>query len=859
MNLKHKVHHCLQLKGYTAFVILLLLTTVRPFCFSQENSITIDFSKKGASVSPSMYGVFFEEINHAGDGGLYAEMIQNRGFEDKNVPANCKIVNGQLVPPIQPSYLTGKINHFSLPWDTTNKWPGWNIKTYGKAKVSAQLTTENPLNEGSPHSLELTITNAQPKEQVELINEGFWGIAVKKQERYQLRFYLRAEKDYSGNVIAKIRNPDDELDCKQELAVKADGAWHEYTSTLQSKKTDTKARFVLGFTGKGKVWVDYVSLFPEKTFKNRKNGLRQDVAQAIADLKPAFVRWPGGCNVEGLTLEDRVKWKETLGDPATRPGAFDLWGYCNSYGFGYHEYLQFCEDIGASAMFVCNAGLSCAYRNGDYCTDEELPLFIRDALDAIEYALGDTTTAWGRKRAENGHPSPFPLKYVEVGNENYGPVYARRFNVFYKAIKEKYPQITVISSLEFNHDVSLLTQTDLIDSYYYKNPAWFFAHTSLFDTLAHQPPFKIYVGAFACNQGVGNGTMEAALSEAAFMTGMEHNSDLVTMCSYAPLIENSNNRNWPVNLIWLNNHQVFGRSSYYVQKLFAENRPTVNLSTLLQSSGNDLPSPSFKGLVGLGTSQAQSVFSDFEIKETNRTTYKADWVNNPNDWEPAAGHWRVEGENYIQGDLERVRRSFLQNKVFDYYTIEVKARENKGSDGFCLIFGAEDYNNYYQLHIGADSGQYVYIEKIEGGIPSKVTTPVPFALKENQWYQVKATIHADEVECFINNQSVLKYTIRKQQNRFAIAGYDEQTNEIVLKVVNAEPVPFQTSIKLDNMGEIDPKGRVITLAAKNKNEENSFKDPTRITPQPKEFNGFSTHFSMEFKPWSLTVLRVKRK
>lgn len=859
MNRMRKVHNRLQLKGCAAFAVLLLLTMVQPFCFSQQNSITIDFSKKGARISPSMYGVFFEEINHAGDGGLYAEMIQNRGFEDKTIPPTCRIVNGRLIPPYKPSYLTGKINNWSMPWDTTNKWPGWTIKTYGKARLSAQLVSEDPLNEATPHSMELTIMNAQPKEQAELINDGFRGLSVKKQEKYLLRFYLRTDKDFYGNIIAKIRNTDDELDCKQEFTVKTDGSWHEYTCTLTSKKTDSNARFVLGFTGKGKVWVDYVSLFPEKTYKNRKNGLRPDIAQMIADLKPAFIRWPGGCIVEGFTLENRVKWKETLGDPVTRSGSFDLWGYRNSYGFGYHEYLQFCEDIGASAMYVCNAGLSCAYRNGDYCTDEELPTYISDALDAIEYALGDTTTTWGRKRAENGHPSAFPLKYIEVGNENYGPIYAERFNAFYKAIKAKYPQITVISSVEFNQDVSLLTQTDMIDPHYYKSPAWFFGHTSLFDTITHRPPFKVYVGEYACNQGVGNGNMEAALSEAAFMTGLERNSDLVTMCSYAPLIENSESRNWPVNLIWLNNHEVLGRSSYYVQKLFSENRPSINLSTLVQFSGNDLPKPSFKGMAGLGTSQAQVVFRDFTITETGGASYKADWVNNQNDWEPAEGHWRAEGETYVQGDLERLRRSFLQGKVFDNYTLEVKARKNKGSDGFCMLFGAEDYNNYYQLHIGADSGQYVYIEKIEGGVSSKVTAPVPFALKENQWYQIKATILADEVECFINNQSVLKYSIQKQPNRFAIAGYEEQTNEIILKVVNAEPVPFKTSIKLDNVGEIDPKGRIITLTAKNKNEENSFKDPTRIIPQTKDFSGVSNNFSMEFKPWSLTVLRVKRK
>jgi alpha-L-arabinofuranosidase len=842
-----------------SFLILVFLTACLIPGLSQQNLIKVDLSQKGASIPSSMYGVFFEEINHAGDGGLYAEMIRNRGFEDKDVPVTCTVEKDQLVPPHKPCYLTGKTSQWTMPWDTLNKWPGWSLKSYGVSKGFMKLTTDSPLNDATPHSMEIQILRAQPREQVELINEGYWGIAVAKGEKYNLHFYVRAEKGYTGNIIAKIRNEDDVLLCKQEFKIIHNGTWNEYKAILIAKKSDTKATFVLGFTAPGTVWVDYISLFPEKTFRNRKNGLREDVAQKIAGLKPAFVRWPGGCIVEGLTLADRVNWKETLGDPVSRPGVFDLWGYRNSYGFGYQEYLQFCEDIGASAMFVCNAGLSCAYRNGDYCSEDSLRFFVQDALDAIEYAIGDTTTAWGRKRALNGHPAPFPLKYIEVGNENYGALYASRFNAFYKAIKEKYPQITVISTIEYNDEVSLLHKTDMIDPHYYKNPMWFFQHSDMFDKKKPRPDFKVYVGEYACNQGVDSGNMEAALSEAAFMTGMERNSDLVTMCSYAPLIENSNAKNWPVNLIWLNNHAAIGRSSFYVQKMFAENRPDINVSTDLQLSGNDLPKSTFKGLVGLGTSKTKSSFKDFTVMQHGSTIYKADFVNNQNDWEPVSGHWRVEGDGYIQGDLEEHRCSFVRDKTFENCTIEVKARKNKGNEGFSLLFGGIDYKNYYQLHIGLNNGHSLLLEKVEGGFAMPVDTAIPFTVEENRWYDVKVAVNADEVECFIDGRSVLKYTIKEMEKRYAIAGIDTVTNEIVIKVVNAEPVAFRTSIKLEHAGDIEPKGRMITLSAKNKDEENSFKDPTKIYPQTEEYRGFSSDFKMEFKPWSLTVLRVKRK
>ena len=826
---------------------------------AQENLIKIDVAQKGAEISPSMYGVFFEEISHAGEGGLYAEMIQNRGFEDKNIPATCKVENGYLIPPRKPNYLKGTISDWKLPWDTINKWPGWSFKTYGTAKAFPKLTTNNPLHPASLHSMEIDIVRAQPKEQIELINEGFWGIAVQKGEKYNLRFYLKADKDYTGVVIAKLRGSDDAIIYKQDFAIKSYGNWNEYTCTFIAKRSDTKARFILGFTAKGKVWVDYVSLFPEKTFNNRKNGLRNDVAQMIASLKPAFIRWPGGCIVEGFTLEDRVKWKETLGDPMTRPGVFDLWGYRNSYGFGYHEYLQFCEDIGASAMFVCNAGLSCAYRNGDYCQEEEVPSFIQDALDAIEYAIGDTTTVWGKQRALNDHLAPFPLKYIEVGNENYGPFYAKRFNAFYKAIKEKYPQMIVISTIEDVKEMNLADKTDMFDPHFYKSPKWFYLNTKLFDTYQRMPNTKLYVGEFASNQGVGNGNMDAALSEAAFMTGMERNSDLVAMCSYAPLFENSNARNWPVNLIWLNNHKVFGRSSYYVQKLFAENRPTVNLVTSIQLNDSDLPKQTFKGLVGLGTNRAQVVYKDFVITQQDKSLFKADFVNKQNDWEPASGHWRVEGEAYVQGDLEEQRGTFVRNKTFDNYIVEVKARKVKGDEGFNLIIGGSDYANYYQFSVGKNGGTGVTIDKVEGGVAIPVTEAVTFKLEDNSWYTLKAIINGDEAECFINGQSVIKYRIKELNKRFAISGLDETKNEIVIKVVNAELTPFRTSIKIDNAGVIDAKGQIITLNASSKEDENTFKNPTKIYPQTEEYKGFSNDFKMEFKPFSLTVLRIKKK
>lgn len=291
--------------------------------------------------------------------------------------------------------------------------------------------------------------------------------------------------------------------------------------------------------------------------------------------------------------------EKTLGDPAARPGEYSTWGYRCSYGFGYYEMLQFCEDIGAKAMFVCNVGLGCQFRMGDACPDDKISYYLDDCMDAIEYALGDVTTEWGKRRAADGHAEPFPLQYVEIGNENWGPEYDRRFDLFYKAIKEKYPQLTLIyNEMPQRDGAPAIAKTDMIDPHWYVDPYFFFRNTTLFDTY-ERGKYTVYIGEYACNRGVGGGNMLGALSEAAFIGGMERNGDLVTMASYAPLFENRHDRNWATNLIWIDSDQVMGRSSYYVQKMAAENRPDYNVKSNI-TMHEAQPESVGKGHLGLG-------------------------------------------------------------------------------------------------------------------------------------------------------------------------------------------------------------------------------------------------------------------
>ena len=571
---------------------LLLSVSMLHFVFFAQNipsKITIDFKQKGAIVPPSMYGIFFEEINNAGDGGLYSEMILNRAFEDHTPPTGSVLRGNKYFLPSTPSYVTGLVKGQSAGWnnDSLQNWK-LNVPKAAQAYVSVQTVT--PLNSNSPHYAQLDILHATSKDPISLINGGYWGISVEKNKKYNLRFFANVGANYKGHITAVVRSDSGQIIASKIItSTKKTTGWVEYNSQFIPFDTNHNGTFELQFDAPVTVKLDFISLSPTDTYKNRPCGLRSDIVKMLEGLKPAFMRWPGGCVVEGATLENRIKWKETLGDPAQRKGEYMKWGYRNTYGFGYHEFLQFCEDMKMGGMFVANVGIACEFNNGDYCSEDAVDFFIQDALDAVEYAIGDANTTWGAKRVAAGHPKPYPLKYVQIGNENHGPIYEKRYSLFYARLKAAYPQIEMIfngvatgsGSLEVLKPKFSVNTIEIADYHWYDGPDWFFNNAFLFDKIQPRHDFKIYVGEYACHRKVGTGNLFGALSEAAFMMGMERNSDLITMTSYAPLFENSNRRKWPVNMMMLNNHQIIGRSSYYVQQLYANNRPSFNLSTHL--------------------------------------------------------------------------------------------------------------------------------------------------------------------------------------------------------------------------------------------------------------------------------------
>ena len=326
------------------------LVACTPGRIETDHLLTIDHAQKGADINQKMYGIFFEEINHSGDGALYAELIRNRNFEEHVLPSGTTYKDGFAHAPHKKNYMTGEYSDWKTKWDIdTLKMMAWTVK----GNATYDVVEEKPLHPQTPNAMKMEMKEAG----VILANEGYWGVSVKGNEKYDLRFYVNAA-NYTGNVTAQIVSANGDALAQQSFAISKPGEWVEYKAVMTPSANETKGSLQLVFDAPGKVYVDYVSLFPQNTFKGRKNGMRPDVAQLLADLNPGFLRWPGGCIAEGATYENRVKWKETLGDPMSRHSEWVLWNYHSTWGFGYHEFLQFCEDINADAMFVANVGLA---------------------------------------------------------------------------------------------------------------------------------------------------------------------------------------------------------------------------------------------------------------------------------------------------------------------------------------------------------------------------------------------------------------------------------------------------------------------------------------------------------------------
>lgn len=520
-----------------------------------------------AHIEPTMYGIFFEDINMAADGGVYAELIKNRSFE------------------------------FSTPL------MGWTLRRKDGGDGTIQVLNQNIVKPENPRYIKATQTSLAGI--FGLSNEGFRGIGIKQGETYSFSVLARQGGDNDVKLSIELHNEADAVIGKAELTP-AGKEWKRYEVKFNATATANKAQLYVWLSGAGSVDMDMISLFPEHTWKNRPGGLRADLVQKLADLKPGFLRFPGGCIVEGRDLANRYQWKKTIGDIDLRTTIVSRWSqeitgrfmadYYQSFGLGFMEYFLTAEDIGAAPLPILNCGMACEFNTNELVPMDQLQPYIQDALDLVEFANGGPETKWGKLRADLGHPKPFNLKMIGVGNEQWGPQYVERWKIFTKTLKDKYPDVKLVSSVgpfPGGKEFDLLNTTfrglnaDILDEHYYQSPSWFLEHANRYDNYDRKGP-KIFAGEYAgISKGVtdpeNRNIWECALAEAAFMTGLERNADVVNMASYAPLFAHVDAWQWKPDLIWFDNLNSFGTPNYYVQQLFSLNKGTDVVPLLLDN------------------------------------------------------------------------------------------------------------------------------------------------------------------------------------------------------------------------------------------------------------------------------------
>ncbi|HBB93204.1 MAG: hypothetical protein A2X22_04820 [Bacteroidetes bacterium GWF2_49_14] len=840
---------------------------------TEISTLTVDLTDQRAEIPTGLSGIFMEEISHGFDGGIYAELVQNRSFEEGIVPPGMKLVTDaegkqrmELVS--LPAGVPKERWEMPWPWNGNCGWDpdralvGWSLRNNGDSKAAMKLTDEFPMNAASQRSLKISLPVAGS---ASLINSGYWGMDIRKDLSYDLTFFLRPY-DFAGQLTVTLEGADGKILATQSLApVKKSGSWKKYTSKLTSTATDPKATLVLTFTGKGALQVDWVSLFPH-SWRNLPNGLRPDLAQYLADLKPDFIRYPGGCYVEGLSWASAPDWRTMVYPPEERPGMWGYWKYRSTDGFGYHEFLEFCEQIGADAMYVAFAGMT-VHPDNNWPVDSLEPL-IQRTLDAIEYAIGPTDSKWGAQRAKMGHPKPFPLKYVEVGNEHYVASYADYYLKFRKAIKARYPDMVVILSMYWsglNRPVIERAgdaNIDMIDEHAYRDAQWIRTNFDYFDRYK-RTPWPVYVGEYASHHAEGD--MLCALSDAVYLMMMEKNGDLVKMASYAPLFCNVNDRSWGVNLIEYDASRSYAQPAYYVQKVFNENRPAVSLGTKLQTGQQpDTLKPLLGGRIGLGSWQTQTEFRNLEVRDAVGQLIYRDDFKDLNHWDvPVQGQFEVAGGVLKQTDPRMdAARMYLKDLRLETGEIRVKARRTAGSEGFIVFMNVQGNDRFFFANYGANGNSFHEMQSwgAPEGYAYKRISSKRGSIENDRWYDLRIVITRDRAEMYLDDQLISAAGLIPLESLFAGAGYDPAKSQVVVKVVNYDPFPVETNIRLSGAKSVDPGGRQIIISASGLNDRNNLEQPTRIVPAEKILSECSKDFTVTVPAYSvnLFVIPVKK-
>ncbi len=860
---------------------------------SADYTLNIDTSEKIREISDLLFGIFFEDINFAADGGLYAEKVVNRSFEYTPLAKNDQLY-------------------------------GWSVA--GNPEIEVKINDkENGLNANNTNYIIVSNTADAP---AGVANRGFLdGMSVKKNEKYNLSLYAKG----TGKITVNLCENNNIISSKKIEEITDE--WKKYELTLSSD-IDANSGVTLQVLVEGTVCLDMISLFPENTFKNRENGMRADLGKMLEELKPRFLRFPGGCVIEGYDEETAYSWKDSIGvdengepllfngkygDVAARKQGINLWTNVSatddplpcfmSYGLGFYEYFQLAEDIGALPVPVINCGLYCQMR-GKGGIDMESDLFkqyVQDMLDLVEFCRGDATTKWGKARASLGHEEPFQLKYICIGNENEGEIYFERYQAFLdafnKAKEEKpklYEGLELIYSagafdathganylksyeyakewLELNPDKTINDFAGATDQHYYNEPQWFLENTDYYDEENYKRnteemtdtiyggAIKVFLGEYAAKSN----TLRSALAEAAYMTGLERNGDIVRMAAYAPLFGNLTATHWSPDLIWFNNHQVTGSINYYVQKIFSLNQGSHLFSSTL--SGAEVEQENLSGRVGVGTWYTAAEFDNVKVvnNETGETLGQ-DKFSVPNFW------WRWENVN--KGDY-KVKNGKLVHTTTDMnysnvgnaayfgkdewtnYTYTAEATKTDGAEGFIIPFAVQDKDNNYFWNLGGWDNTVSCLQQVENGVKTGqiISTVKPFTAEIGKTYELKVEVTGRNVKCYVDGELYIDYTAGSdsEAEAYQVVSTDE-TGDIIVKLVNVTGTNKTFACNIKGSEKINSSAKVYQVAGDSLSNDNILGAKEDCVMEEFSIDGFSEKFNFTVPEYSVTVIRLSTK
>ncbi len=869
--------------------------------YDPENAnytIGINAAVRVHDISDLLFGIFLEDINFAADGGLYAEMVKNRSFEFTE-------------------YADGDEKH------------GWlNV-----GDVKANVVTKNPdgsLNDNNPNYMVIENTSNAP---AGIENVGFLdGISVEKGKNYKFSVYVRGIDGYTGPVYVSIARGNTLLAEGKIDSVTSE--WTKYELTLTSNATNYSGVRLRVTIDAGKAAFDMISLFPEDTYKGRENGLRADLAEKLEALEPAFLRFPGGCIIEGMTLDTAYNWKDsvgadengdpyswngTYGDVAARTLGFNLWtneGLTDdqhpvymTYGLGFYEYFLLAEDIGAIGVPVLNAGVACmGQSSGELAPlgSDEMERFIKDALDLVEFCRGGADTEWGAVRIAMGHEEPFELKYIGIGNEQWGNDFFKHYEAFVDAFAEAKaadPELFEGVELMFsagvddgdsgwhymaayeyaekwmkaNPDKNIEDFAGAIDHHYYNEPEWFFENADYYDEDNYSRDsftdtifgggIQVFLGEYAARSN----TLKAALAEAAYMTGLERNGDIVRMAAYAPLFGNLTGLHWAPDLIWFNNHTVTSSINYYVQKIFLTNAGTELIESELV--GAEREEDGFVGKVGVGTWSTSAKFDNVKIvdNETGKVLAEDtfDDKSSLDEWTKVSdGAWSVKKGALMQTSTTTNTDKYgttgtvmyFGNRNWTNYTFTVDVTKTGGSEGFLIPFSVGDKDNNYFWNIGGWNNTVTCLQQVKDGAKTDplVGTERSFSVINGRTYTLKIVVTDFNVKCYINDKLYIDYTIRDSADADAyhVVSTDE-TGDIIIKLVNVTGKVKTFAIDIVGLTDVSSTAEVDLVAGTSLKNDNILGAEEDVSMTSFELDGVSEQFNYTVPKYSVTVIRIK--